>query len=314
MFEFVRRHRVMSFTYTEVKNAGIIDEDVLEYVPSTCDGEYGCGSELEFTDNLTQIGCPNRFCTHKVASRLESMAKEMKADGWGISTCLAVVKAFKLKSPAQVFLLETVNPSVMNGIVPAFDKKVKSICDPEKRKVQLWQVVKLMNIPGLSMNAMKIFEGYNTIEDAYKDIEEKQVPFIMTRLGISKQNESSAMAVNYYETLLEYKEELIAAQHRFEVFKPEGDILKIAITGGVNGYTNKGEFIRYINKIGEGKYLASLMNTVSAAIDILVADGDTSSNKYKAACKINQKAGYDKIQIVDGDGCIEYLKNKYKIQ
>lgn len=300
----------MGIPYSEAVENGLLEPDVLEYIPSTCDGEYGCGSELEFSDNLTHIGCPNRFCPHKIASRLEAMAKEMKADGWGESTCLALVKACKLISPAQVFLLEGKD---LSGIISASDAKLASICDRSKRKVQIWQVVKLMNIPGLSMNSMKIFNGYTTMEDAYKDIEEKKVPFIMERLGISKSNESSVMACNVYYTLLEYKEELISAQKRFDVFVPTGDILKVAITGGVNGFTNKGEFIKYINNLGDGKYTASLMNTVSAQIDILIADNDTSSRKYKTACKINDQAGYDKIKIFGADDCIEYLKEHYKI-
>lgn len=303
----------MGFTYSEVLENGLLDKDVLAYVPRVCDGEYGCGSELEFNDNLTQVYCPNRFCPHKIASRLEAMAKEMKADGWGISTCLDIVRAGKLISPAQIFLLENSNIDGRQFGIAALDKKMQSICDRSKRKVQLWQVVKLLNIPGLSMNSMKIFDGYNSMEEAYKDIESKQVLFIMERLGISSLNDSSSMATNIYYTLIEYKDEILFAEKQFDVFKPTGDILKIAITGGVFGYTNKSEFIRHLNEIGEGCFTASLMNTVSSSIDILVADGDTSSRKYRTACAVNDKAGYEKIKILDGDGCINYLKNKYKI-
>lgn len=307
----------MGFLYSEVAEYSMMDYDVLANIPKTCDGLYGCGSELEFTDNLTQIYCPNRFCTHKVASRLEAMAKEMKADGWGLETCLKVVKLFGLKSPAQVFLIPSVNEemlSLASSNIAAFDKKLQSICDPEKRKVQLWQVVKLMNIPGLAMNAMKVFDGYTSMTEAYKDIEERQVPLIMERLGISKNTESSVMAINIYATLIDYKDELISAEKRFYIYTPEGEHLKMAITGGVDGYTNKSEFIKYLNLIGKGKFSISLMNTVSTQVDILVADNDTSSKKFKTACKINEKAGYDRVKIFDGDMCIAYLKRTYNIE
>lgn len=307
----------MGFLYSEVAEYSMMDKDVLDNIPKTCDGAYGCGSELEFTENLTQIYCPNRFCTHKVASRLEAMAKEMQADGWGLETCLKVVKMFGLKSPAQVFLIPSVNAETLalaSSNIAAFDKKLQSICDPAKRKVQLWQVVKLMNIPGLAMNAMKVFDGYTSMTEAYKEIEERQVPLIMERLGISKNTDSSVMAISIYDTLIEYKDELISAEKRFDIYVPEGEPLKIAITGGVAGYTNKGEFIKYLNFIGEGKFSISLMNTVSTQVDILVADNDTSSRKFKTACKINEKAGYDKVKIFDGAGCIRYLKQQYNIE
>lgn len=305
----------MGFSYSEVEEAGLIDAEVLENIPSACDGEYGCGSELEFTENLTQIYCPDRYCTYKIAARLEAMAKDMKADGWGPENCLKVVKYFHLKSPAQVFLIPNLREEVLDGaskIVPAFNKKLESICDAEKRRVQLWQVVKYMNIPGIAMNALKIFGGYTTMEDAYADIEKYQISFIMEKLGIAVG--TSVMAINVYETLLEYKDELLAAQHRFEIFKPEGDKLKIAITGGVEGYSNKSEFVNYLNKISNSRYNISLMNTVSTSIDILVADNDTSSRKYMTAKKINGKLGEEKIKILDGKGCIDYLKKKYKLE
>lgn len=306
----------MGFLYSEIEEHGMIDSEVLANIPNYCDGAYGCGSELEFTDNLTQIYCPNRFCTHKIASRLEAMAKEMQADGWGLETCLKIVKMFGLKSPAQVFLIPSVSEDRLQlaaSNVPAFDKKLKSICDPARRRVQLWQVVKLMNIPGLAMNAMKIFDGYTSMEEAYKEIEARQVPLIMERLGISKNGDSSVMAISIYDTLIEYKDELLAAENRFTVYAPEGEPLKMAITGGVEGYTNKGEFVKYLNLIGQGKFSISLMNTVSAQVDILVADNDTSSKKYKTACKINEKAGYEKVKIFDGEGCIQYLRKEYDI-
>ena len=136
----------------------------------------------------------------------------------------------------------------------------------------------------------------------------------MERLGISKSNESSVMAVETYGTLLDYKEELISAQNRFDVYIPKGEVLKVAITGGVYGYTNKAEFIKHLNYIGEGKFSLSLMNTVSTQIDILVADGDTSSRKYKTASKINEKAGEELIKILDGEGCERYLRSRFNIK
>lgn len=287
----------MGISIEEVITYGLISEEVLDCIPHFC--EY-CGSPLEFTDSLKQIYCPNRFCALKIAARLEYMAKSMKADGWGESTCREVCKIFKLKSPYQVFLLEKCSCDS----IPAFRKKVGSICDPEKRRVRLWEVVKLAGIPSIETIAFKIFDGYNNLTEAYEDIEKYQVPFIAEKLGL-KNADTGVMAVKVFNTLLEYKDELLFGETQFEIYKPTGVSLYVAITGGVQGFTNKSEFIKYINKRYNGKINAMLMNSVSSKVHVLVADGDTYSSKYRTACRLQEK-GHD-ILITDSRGLISWL-------
>ncbi|MEM4385433.1 MAG: hypothetical protein QXD03_02660, partial [Candidatus Anstonellales archaeon] len=194
----------MGIAYSVVEREGLMDSEVLMYIPRACE----CGAEIHFTESLRQIYCPNDRCIYKVASRIESMAKAMKADGWGNSTCVQVCKEFNIVSPFQVFLLEEVVKRGYRGNIPAFDKKVASICDREKRRVRLWEVVKLASIQNIDTIAYKIFGGYDSIEKAYIDIENGQVPFIANKLGI-KSSEGSVLAVNIYKTLLMYKDELL---------------------------------------------------------------------------------------------------------
>ncbi|MEM4385434.1 MAG: hypothetical protein QXD03_02665 [Candidatus Anstonellales archaeon] len=65
--------------------------------------------------------------------------------------------------------------------------------------------------------------------------------------------------------------------------------MKVAITGGVYGFKNKQEYINYLNSRYSGKLNVVFANSVTNDIDVLVADGDTSSNKFKTALKINEK-------------------------
>ena len=291
----------MGITRLEVEVNELISDEVLEHIPVTCEE---CGSEIEFTDTLKQIYCPNSRCPSKIAARLESMAKAMRADGWGESTCLSVVKGFRLKSPYQVFLL--------NGKacpdVSAFDKKMASICDMSKRKLKLWEVVRLGGIPDIETTAFKIFDGFNTMEEAYEQIEKYQVPFIAERLGL-KNADSSVMAVSIYNTLMQYKDELIFAQTQFELYAPKGEKLVFVITGGVDGFRNKSEFIQYINNRYSGKVDAVLLNSVSASVDYLISDGDKQSNKYKSASRLIEKGG--KIQIVSSCDIIDILDERF---
>lgn len=284
----------MGVTLQQVIDNELISDDVLNCIPHECT----CGAPIEFTDSLRQIYCSNPRCFYKIAARLEAMAKTMKADGWGESTCITVCQEFKFISPYQVFLLEKVVANGGQSSVAAFPKKVASICDPEKRKVELWEVVRLAGIPSIETIAYKIFNGYDNLTEAFEDIEVGQVPFIAEKLGL-KNADGSVMAVNVYNTLIQYKEELLFGETQFEVYKPTGQTLYIAITGGVNGFRNKSEFVSYIKARYAGKVNPMLMNSVSAQVDILIADGDASSNKFKTATRLNTK--YVEKGLISGE-------------
>ena len=63
----------------------------------------------------------------------------------------------------------------------------------------------------------------------------------------------------------------------------------IAITGGVYGYKNKGEFVEHLNTMFMGRVNFMLMSSVTQQVDLLVADGDTSSNKFMKATEMNRR-------------------------
>lgn len=274
----------MGITLQEVIENGLLSDDVIDIIPHECE----CGAPIEFTDSLRQIYCTNPQCTYKVASRLEAMAKKMKADGWGESTCVTVCKEFNMISPFQVFLLPKMIENGCTSSVSAFEKKVNSICDEEKRKIELWKVVEYAGIPSIETIAYKIFGGYKNFTEAFTDIEAGQVPFIANKLGL-KNAETSVMAVNVYNALIRYKTEILFGEKQFDIYEPSGETLYIAITGGVSGFHNKSEFVSYINNRYNGKVNAMLMNSVTTQVAILVADGDTGSNKFKTAVRLNTK-------------------------
>lgn len=274
----------MGISYKEVVENHLLSRDVMECIPPECE----CGSPIEFTDSLRQIYCSNAKCLYKVAARLEAMAELMQADGWGESTCVTVCREFGIISPYQVFLLEGRVKEGATSATSAFEKKVMSICATERRKVEIWEVVKLAGIPSIGTIAYKIFDGYDSLTDAFSDIERGQVPFIAEKLGL-KNSENSVMAVTIYNTLIAYKTELLFGEQQFEIHKPVGQTVYFAITGGVYGFRNKSEYINHINTRYAGKINAMLMTNATSQVDILIADGDTSSNKYRTAIKINQK-------------------------
>ena len=304
----------MGITLQEVIDNELVSKKIIGVLPNG--GHCECGSELEFTASLRQVYCPNKHCYLKIAARLEYMAKAMGADGWDRDTSVKVCRDFKLKSPYQVFLLgETEHAEIQ-----AFNKKISSICDPVKRRLRLWEVVKLAGIPNLETTAYKIFDGYTNLTEAYEDIKKYQVPFIADKLGL-KRADTGVMAVSIYNTLIEYEAELLFGEKKFQVYQANGQKIQIAIDGGIDGFPNKSSFINHINLKYSGKVNAMLMNSVVSNIDVLIADGDTNSRKYKTACKLNEKAieraksngdtSWHKIMITTSAEYLDYLDSKY---
>lgn len=289
----------MSISMQEVIDNQLVSQEILDIIPHSCE----CGAEVAFTDSLRQIFCTNPRCYYKVAARLEAMAKKLRGpngeccEGWGESTCVTVCTEYKLISPYQVFQLDKMVAKGYDSSVSAFEKKVASICNPALRKVELWQVVALAGIPNIETIAYKIFQGYPNLTAAYADIETGQVPFIANKLGV-KNSATQVLAAKVYKTLIEYKEELLYGEKQFDIYTPTGQTLYIAITGGVSGFRNKSEFIQYINNRYNGKVNAMMMNSVTTQVEILVADGDTGSNKFKTATRLNNK--YLEKQLTSG--------------
>lgn len=287
----------MSISLEEVISNGLVSQEILKYIPLVCPT---CGTEVVFSDSLKQISCPNRYCPDKVAARLEAMAKTMKVDGWGEATCQAVCKQFRLHSPYQVYLLEGHH---FDGVA-TFEKKVAGFLNAPKRSCELWEMVQFGGIPAIATTAYKIFGGYSSIDAAYADIEAYQAPWVAEKLGL-KSSESGVMAVNVYNTLLEYKGELQFAETQFNIVSKEGVPVHIAITGGVIGFTNKAEYVEHLNRRFAGKLNIMLMNSVTASVSFLVADHDTSSRKYQKALRMQEKG--DSIIITDSEELPELL-------
>lgn len=274
----------MALTREQVAEYKLINPYVLQDIPEKCE----CGAEIEFTDNARQIFCSNPRCIYKVAARLEKMAKEMNVDGFGEKNCIKFCKAYKMISPFQIFRLN--NRRDLDNIgVAAARQKMADICDEEKRKVRLWEIVKYCGIPDIDGDAAKIFSGYNTMTEAYTDIERGGVAFIADRLGI-RRTDTSVMAVRVYNNIMEYKEELFFGEMMFTVIKEAGETIRIAIHNSVFGYKNKSQYVRYLNNKYMGKLNFVMASSVSSDVDILISEyGIDNSSKVRNAMRINSR-------------------------
>lgn len=267
----------MSISLEEVRENDLLPNYIVDMVPDKCE----CGADIVFSDSLKQVYCPNEDCYIKIANRMYKMIQKLDIKNIDSNSCKNICRKYKITSPYQLFLLDQV--------IDEKDKEykiIKNILDNADKNRQLWEVVELSCIPDIENVAKKLFYGYNSLGDAFDDIEYDKASFIAEKLGI-KSSETSVLAVKIYNKLIQYKDELLFGETQFEIAKLADKSIYIAIDGYIDGFKNKSEFIDYLSRIINYKINVLLTNTVSNQIDVLVADKDISSNKVKAAIKIN---------------------------
>lgn len=294
--------------YSDVVKNNLIDKKILGTIPSTCE----CGSEYMFTDSLNNICCPNRYCHLKIGRRLSQMATMLGVDGLGDTSCVKIVQNFKLKSPAQFYIvaqqgLECKGVAGFKKKAQAFKKAVDS------DSIDLWRYVKYMSLPGIGDNAKALFTGFVDINEFYDLLHSQQVNFVGDRLGIKLDADASVLAVNTYNTLISYENELKTCVSFFNIKKSVGEVVNICITGGVIGYTNKTEFISHLLHTFGSKLNIVQQSSVTSKTNILIADHteEMHSSKYLKASSINAKAGTDVIKILNFSDCMTYLRKLY---
>ena len=284
-------------TYQDVIDNELIDDEILEYIPRHCE----CGGEIEFTESLKQIACNNPRCYYKVASRLENMCKSLKVDGFGESSCVKICRDLKMISPFQALLIGN---RTVDGVA-SFKSKIDNLISELKKPMELWEMVALCNIPGIDSISYKLFGKYSSIEDAYRDFEKYQVPYIASLLG----NSGGVMSANIYNMLMQYKAELQFAESECNIKKLNVPKISIAISETPTGFGTKASYVARLNEILNGKASILLSNTVTKEISYLVCSPTTNTGKVKKANSlINNGAN---IKIVDSQELIDILINKF---
>lgn len=284
-------------TYQDVIDNELIDDEILEYIPRHCE----CGGEIEFTESLKQIACNNPRCYYKVASRLENMCKSLKVDGFGESSCVKICRDLKMISPFQALLIGN---RTVDGVA-SFKSKIDNLISELKKPMELWEMVALCNIPGIDSISYKLFGKYSSIEDAYKDFEKYQVPYIASLLG----NSGGVMSANIYNMLMQYKAELQFAESECNIKKLNVPKISIAISETPTGFGTKASYVARLNEILNGKASILLSNTVTKEISYLVCSPTTNTGKVKKANSLISNGA--NIKIVDSQELIDILINKF---
>lgn len=285
-----------------------LPERFADILPEFCDT---CGAPMEISDTLTGLHCSNPRCSNKMVMRIRTLCQDLGILRFGESTIEKFIDYYGPTSPMDIFELEEgmclapdVSPKISADVISQIKKS---------RKMQLWEYVMFSNIPFVRTSAMKIFSGYKTIEDAFADIESGGIAFIQKKLDLSDLT-VSVQAIKVYNSLMEYRDDLIAGVKDVEIIDMSDKItLKVVCSDQVGGrFNKKAEFYAYVNNTFADKLHCDFLPSVNKNIDYLVwAGADGSAARYTS--KVKKVEGYNEkgcnIPIVTAEQFIKIVED-----
>ena len=281
----------------------------VDILPETCPT---CGGLMVINETLTGLHCENSRCPDKLVMRIKAICQDLGILGFGESTIEKFINYYEVTNPLNMFALRVGMPLGED----VSDKVSESVCRQveEKRKFQLWEYVRVANIPGVQTSAMPIFQGYKSLSDAYRDIEEGGVKFIQSKLGLAgDENGVSIRSMCIYKSLMEYKDDLFESLEDVIIVNTDGlKDLKIVCSDQVGGrFKTKNDFYSYIKNTFGNKVNPIFLTSVNKNIDYLIwAGADGSPARYTS--KVKSVEGYNargcNIPIVTGEQFIEIME------
>lgn len=252
----------------ELELSGKLPQQFIDILPKVCPD---CGADMVISDTLKELSCENPYCKGKVAQRMTAMLVDMGVKNMGESRCLKFIEETGLNYPSAILQWEPkfgdigdLSEEFLNGIKKQID---------EHRTMMLWEYVKYSNIPYLRDTARELFKEYNDLKQFYAIMESKgdaAVVFIQEILGIKESGVLSIRALNIYQSLVIYKEELIEGLKYVNIIVPD-KTLNICISTSVGqGYANKADFANQMNQRYGNKCHINFLSTVTKNCDYLI--------------------------------------------
>lgn len=270
-----------------------------------------CGAPMDITEGLTMLQCSNPRCKDKMVMRLKTMCSDLGLLTFGEKNIEKFLDTYNIDSPMDIFGLQKGDPvnDVSQKVVDCLVDQLQA-----KKKMLLWEYVMYSNIPFVRTSARKIFQGYEDISEAIRDIERGGVPFIQKRLGLAgDENGLSVQSVKVYNSIMEYKEDLLKGCTYIEIIRLQNiKELNVVCSDQVGGgFSKKAEFYAYVNNTFFDKVHVNFLPSVNKNIDYLVwAGADGSPARYTS--KVKSVEGYNargaNIPIVTAEQFIEIMQ------
>lgn len=252
----------------ELELSGKLPQQFIDILPKVCPD---CGADMVISDTLKELSCENPYCKGKVAQRMTAMLIDMGVKNMGESRCLKFIEETGLNYPSAILQWEPKFGDI-GDLSEEFLTGIKKQID-EHRTMMLWEYVKYSNIPYLRDTARELFKEYNDLKQFYAIMESKgdaAVVFIQEILGIKESGVLSVRALNIYQSLVIYKEELIEGLKYVNIIVPD-KTLNICISTSVGqGYANKADFANQMNQRYGNKCHINFLSTVTKNCDYLI--------------------------------------------
>lgn len=289
-----------------------LPEEFLDVIPEKCDV---CGSLFSISPTLTTLSCVNPRCRDKVVMRLLAMTQTLGILGIGESVAERYVESEDVLNPLQL-LWRGEGGSLYEGMShQSWEKIFNQITEVTNKGFYLSDLAKLLNIPKVQTSAEAIFEGYETFEEAFQDIESGGIKWVQNTLGIQADGEVSVRAVSVYENLLMFKEDLLEAEKYLKIRQRSADLPRYTVVCSSNvggGFRYKKDFYAAVEKLLEGKAEVDFPSSLKKGTDFLVwegADGSPAAvtSKANTAMRWNEKSP-GTIQIVTAAQFIDLIE------
>ena len=285
-----------------------LPERFVDVLPDSC---ADCGSDLCISETLTGLHCSNPRCRSKLIMRTKAMCKDLGILDLGESTIGKFVDSYGVTNHLNIFDLREGMPLALGVSEKVSEKVISQIL--RKKDFLLWEFVQVANLPYIQTSARKIFQGYSNLTEAYRDIEDGGIAFIQEKLGITKEDTVSLQAMKIYQTLVEFKDDLLEGEELVNIISTEGKTeLNVVCSDQVgDGFSKKSEFYAYCKEHFGGKYQINFLSSVTKSIDYLVwarADGSPAryTSKVQKVERYNEKGS--NIPIVTAHQFIEELE------
>lgn len=275
----------MGISIKEAIENNVISQQTAHLLPKMCK----CGAPLEFSESLKEIRCTNENCKYSIIYRVREFCRILHI-GFTDSDIEEIVNVFGIITPYQIIQIcddEIIKSPKFNQLtIHDISDKIQNIKNITQSEYFLYKVVELVCLDNISKVAHKLFKGFETIDEAYFEIENGQLSFINERLGI-KDQDSSIISLEIFNELLSIKDELIFAESLFSIKHNSKKRLNIAFADNIIPFINIGELIEYLNYTYNYNFVH--VGTVSQTTDVVIRNAASSGTKLRTANVLNSK-------------------------
>lgn len=291
-----------------------LPEDFLGVLPKECDR---CSVEMVISETLTSLRCSNPRCASKYKIRIKSICHDLGIKGFGESAIDSFLDTYEPTSPMNIFDL-TEDMPVGEGVGEAKSADIISqlIDIKENRTFLLWEVVRLLHMPGIQTSAQKVFANQQGIDEAYSEIYNGGVEYVHEKLFGEVVDSVGIKSIQVYTTLMEMEEDVKEAVQYFNIASTvDAPELTVVVSDQVGGrFSTKNEFYNFCKENFSGRFHFNFASSVSRkSTECLIwAGSDGSDARYTS--KVQKVEGYNEkynagIPILTGEQFVEFLES-----